>query len=354
MLKKLKNWLVTFNLTFVLTLNLFFIIMAVLGCVTVTCWLGVRLGWLAEDFYLQPYVGLVVAYVICILLGVSVVVMIRLVILEPMRRMVGAMKRLASGDFSVRMTCEGFARPSELREFTAAFNTAAAELSNTEILRKDFVNNFSHEFKTPITSLGGFADLLLEGDVSPEEQREYLGIISSEAHRLASLATNVLALSKLEAQAILTDKKAFDLTEQLRQTALMMQQKWRQKQPDIRLEAAELTCTGSEELLAQVWTNLLDNAIKFSPAGGRITLSLQKAEKELVCTVRDQGPGMDDATQARIFDQFYQGDTSHATQGNGLGLAMVKKIVALHKGTVTVQSSPGAGACFTVRLPQDA
>lgn len=351
MFKKLRDWLVTFNLTLALTLNLFFIIMAVLGCVTITCWTGVRLGWLAPDFYLQPYVGLVVAYVICILLGISVVVMIRLMILGPMRKMVSAMQRLAQGDFNVRMSCEGFARPAELRQFTAAFNTAAQELGNTELLRKDFINNFSHEFKTPITSLGGFADLLLEEDLPADERREYLGIISSESRRLASLATNVLALSKLEAQAILTGQAEFDLTEQLRQTVLMAGQKWRQRQPQITLDAQECLCVGSEELLAQVWTNLLDNAVKFSPPGSPVALTLRRTADTLVCTVRDEGPGMDQATQARIFDQFFQGDASHATQGNGLGLAMVKKIVELHGGAVTVESSPGAGACFTVTLP---
>lgn len=357
-LKKLWGGLVTFNLTLVLTLNLFLIIGTVLALTGAAVWAADALGLVSWEALLTPAAVMVVMYATCILIGISEVVMIELVLLKPMRRMVAAMKRLAEGDFSARMRCEGHVRPAELRAFAAAFNTAAQELGGTELLRKDFVNNFSHEFKTPITSLGGFADLLLEcGDeLPPAEQREYLGIISSEAHRLASLASNVLALSRLEAQTILADTAAFNLGEQLRQTALMMEQKWTDRRIKLCMQVEDCRCTGSEELLKQVWMNLLDNAVKFSPVGGRVTVALRRDEaaQAVEVSVRDEGPGMDAATQAHIFDQFYQGDTSHKTEGSGLGLAMVKKIVALHGGRVTVESEPGQGALFTVRLPQPA
>ena len=182
MLNKLKHWLFTFNLTVLLVFNLFFIIVAVLAAVAAAVLIGSQLGLVDWTRLLTPAAVSILIYAIAILIGVSMVVMIQKVILNPVRSMVGAMQRLAKGDFSVRMTCQGWMRPLELREFTAAFNTAAEELGNTELLRKDFINNFSHEFKTPITSLGGFADLLLEDDEMPaEERREYLGIISSEA-----------------------------------------------------------------------------------------------------------------------------------------------------------------------------
>lgn len=361
-LKKVSHGFVTFNLTLALTLNLFMIIAAVLALVACAVWAADALGQLHWEQLLTPGAVMAVIYSICILIGISVVVMIELVILKPMRKMVQAMKRLAAGDFAVRISCGGLARPAELREFAAAFNTAAQELGGTELLRRDFVSNFSHEFKTPITSLGGFADLLLEcGDELPrEERREYLGIISSEARRLAALAANILALSKLEAQTILTDVRPFNLSEQLRQTALLLEQKWAARQVDLQIELEEYTCIGSEALLKEVWMNLLDNAIKFSPPGGRVTVKLRGipaaagGAAAVEAAVRDEGPGMDLATQARIFDQFYQGESSHAGEGCGLGLAMVKRVVELHKGSVGVESAPGRGSCFTVWLPQQA
>ena len=356
MLNKLKHWLFTFNLTVLLVFNLFFIIVAVLAAVAAAVLIGSQLGLVDWTRLLTPAAVSILIYAIAILIGVSMVVMIQKVILNPVRSMVGAMQRLAKGDFSVRMTCQGWMRPLELREFTAAFNTAAEELGSTELLRKDFINNFSHEFKTPITSLGGFADLLLEDEEMPaEERREYLGIISSESHRLAALANSVLALSRVEAQTILTDAAPFPLAEQLRQSALVVEQKWaRRKKVSLAVELGEEEClyTGSEALLQEVWVNLLDNAVKFSPEGGVVTLSLQNSPDAVCVTVTDQGPGIEPQAQARIFDQFYQADTSHKTEGNGLGLAMVRKIVALHRGGVTLQSRPGQGAAFTVRLPR--
>lgn len=351
MLKRLREGLYTFNLTVLLTLNLFFIIAAVLGGVAFAVWLISALGWAEWTQFLSPSAAAVVLYSICILIGISMVVMIRLVILNPVRGMVSAMQRLASGDFSVRMVCKGWMRPLEVREFTEAFNTAAAELGGTEMLRKDFIHNFSHEFKTPITSLGGFADLLLEDeDMPPEERREYLQIIRDESRRLAGLASSVLALSRVESQTILTDARPFNLTEQLRQTILQIQNKWAAKHPDIRLDAEECTYTGNESMLREVWVNLLDNAVKFSPEGGRVDVRLCRTPHGVTVTVTDSGPGMDEATRAHVFDRFYQGDTSHRTEGSGLGLALAKQIVTLHKGVLSADSEPGHGSTFTVAL----
>ena len=356
MLSKLKHWMFTANLTFLLVLNLFFTIALVLAVIACTVWIASSWGLLDWTQLLTPSAVSVLIYALSILIGISVVVTIQKVILQPVRAMVDAMQRLAGGDFAVRMTCKGWMRPLELREFTAAFNKAAEELGGTEILRKDFINNFSHEFKTPITSIGGFADLLLEDENMPaEERREYLNIISRESKRLAALSNSVLTLSRIEAQAILTDTAPFPLAEQLRQAALLVEQKWKHTK-NVVIETAipednECTYTGSEELLKEVWVNLLDNAVKFSPAGCAVTLSLRIAPDAVFVTVTDHGPGIDKATQAHIFDQFYQGDTSHKTEGNGLGLAMVKKIVALHGGRVTVNSRPGQGSAFTVQLP---
>lgn len=358
MLNKLKHWLYTLNLTVLLTFNLFLIIAAVLAAVALPVWAGSALGLLDWTRLLHPSTVMIMIYVIAILIGISMVVMIRLVILKPVHGMVEAIQKLAGGDFSVRMRCEGWMRPLELREFADAFNTAAEELGGTELLRKDFIHNFSHEFKTPITSLGGFAELLLEDEAMPaEERREYLFIIRNESRRLAELANSVLALSRVESQTILTDTAPFPLAEQLRQCALLVQQKWAGKKAiDLAVEIPEADTaayTGNASLLQEVWVNILDNAFKFSPPGA-VTLTLQRRADGVAVTVTDHGPGMDEATCARIFDQFYQGDTSHKTEGNGLGLAMAKKIVELHGGRITVSTRPGQGSAFTVWLPAQA
>ena len=351
--KKIKQALVTFNLSVLLVCNLIFITAMQIGLVLLVGTVGTWMGWMESGFYSQPYVIAVIAFIFFILIAISVVVVIRFMFVRPLRQMCRAMQELAQGDFSVRMRCEGHWRPLELRQFTAAFNTAAQELGNTEILRKDFINDFSHEFKTPITSLGGFADLLLEcgEELTAEERREYLSIISSESHRLADLASNVLLLSRIESQTILTGQTEFDLTEQLRQCVLMTQQKWADRQLQVEPHLSECRCRGSEELLRQVWLNLLDNAFKFSPPGAPLEVGIRPEGGNIAVWVQDAGPGMSQEVQLRIFEQFYQADPSHATAGNGLGLAMVKKIVSLHGGQIQVDSAPGQGSRFTVLLP---
>lgn len=354
-MKRLKSWLFTVNLTFLLTLNLFLVITVVLATVAGLGWMATALGLVDWMRLLQPGAVMVVVYCVSIVLGISTVVMIRHVILKPVQEMVSAMQRLADGDFSVRMKCKGWMRPLELREFTRAFNAAAAELGGSELLRKDFINSFSHEFKTPITSLGGFADLLLEDEEMPvEERQEYLQIISKESKRLAGLANSVLALSRVEAQTILTGVVPFDLTEQLRQAVIITERKWAKKAIQVQLDGEGCVYVGSEALMKEVWVNLLDNAAKFSQEGGTVEVRLRKLKAETVVTIRDHGPGMDEGTQKRIFDQFYQGDTSHKTEGNGIGLAMVKKILALHGAEAAVDSVLGQGSVFTVSLPDRA
>ena len=349
---KLRDCIRTVNLTMLLVLNLFFIVTLNLTVVTVLVVLEADHGFFIQDGSVSIGGALVILYASCILMAVSLVVAIRLVLIKPIKNIIQAMNRLAAGDFTVRLqpAAHGY-EPTEIREFKAAFNKAAEELSGTELLRKDFVNNFSHEFKTPIVSISGFADLLLDEDVTPEEQREYLQIIRDESRRLAQLSGSVLLLNRIEAQTILTDCTDFSLDEQLRQCILVTRQKWRDK--PLQFEAALAPCTyhGSEALVKEIWLNLLDNAAKFSPEGGTVAVNLRKAKSALMVSVTDQGEGMSADTQAHIFEQFYQGDTSHTTQGNGLGLAMVKKVLELHGGSIQVNSAPGQGSCFTVTLP---
>ena len=349
---RLRSGMETLNLTMLLILNLFFMVFLLLAVCTVLVLTGVDSGFLYHDGQIRIGGALAFIYSVCILVAVSMVVMIRSIFVRPIRRMIDAMKELASGNFAVRLdhNKNGYT-PRELREFEESFNKAAEELGGTEILRKDFINNFSHEFKTPIVSISGFADLLLEEQLPPEDQKEYLTIIRDESKRLADLATNILNLNRVESQTILTDKACFSLDEQLRQSVLVTQQKWRQKELDFDADLAPAEYTGSEGLLKEVWLNLLDNAAKFSPEGGTVAVNLRKEKSALMVSVTDQGEGMSTDTQAHIFEQFYQGDTSHTTQGNGLGLSMVKKVLELHGGSIQVNSAPGQGSCFTVTLP---
>ena len=349
---RLRSGMETLNLTMLLILNLFFMVFLLLAVCTVLVLAGVDEGFLYHDGQVELGGALAFVYTVCILIAVSMVVMIRMVFIHPLQRNIEAMKKLANGDFTVRVDhAEHGYVPREMVEFEQNFYKAAEELGGTEILRKDFINNFSHEFKTPIVSISGFADLLLEEQLPPEDQKEYLTIIRDESRRLADLATNILTLNRVESQTILTDKACFSLDEQLRQSVLVTQQKWRQKELDFDADLAPAEYTGSEGLLKEVWLNLLDNAAKFSPEGGTVAVNLRKAKSALMVSVTDQGEGMRADTQAHIFEQFYQGDTSHTTQGNGLGLAMVKKVLELHGGSIQVNSAPGQGSCFTVTLP---
>lgn len=351
--QKLRESLRTVNLTMLLMLNLFFIVTLILTVVTVLVLLGTDHGFFFKNGEVSIGGALVILYSSCILMAVSLVVAIQLVLIKPIHNMVQAMNQLAGGNFSVRMQpgTRGY-EPAEIKEFKAAFNCAAEELSGTELLRKDFVNNFSHEFKTPIVSISGFADLLLDDDVPPDERREYLQIIRDESKRLAQLSSSVLLLNRVESQTILTDRSDFALDEQLRQSVLVTQQKWRGKALAFKVELPACIYNGSEALLKEVWLNLLDNAAKFSPDGGTIGVTMREDQGRVVVSVTDQGCGMDAETRRHIFEQFYQGDTSHKTQGNGLGLAMAQKIAALHGGEITVDSHPNAGSCFTAYLTQ--
>lgn len=225
------------------------------------------------------------------------------------------------------------------------------ELAGIELLRSDFIGNFSHEFKTPIVSILGFAKLLKKGNLTPEEQAEYLDIIIEESRRLTALSTNVLNLSKVESMSLLTDFTTFNVGEQVRESVVLLESKWNKKEISFDFNLKELQINGNEQLLKQVWMNLIDNAVKFSPAKSKIDLSLENNSEFVKITVRDYGIGMDEKTQHNIFDKFYQGESSHSPKGNGLGLPLAKKIVELHHGTITVTSRLGEGSAFVVTLP---
>jgi signal transduction histidine kinase len=262
------------------------------------------------------------------------------------------MNRLASGDFKARLEIEGpLAKHSAVKEVTDSFNRMAEELQSTEMLRSDFINNFSHEFKTPIVSIAGFAKLLRRGSLPAEKQEEYLAIIETESMRLSQMATNVLNLTKVENQTILTDVTEYNLSEQIRSCILLLSEKWEQKNIEYALDFNEYTIHANEELLKQVWINLLGNAVKFTPVGGLIEVRITEQENNITVSVRNTGSEIAPEHQERIFNKFYQADESHASEGNGIGLAIVKRVVELHEGEISVSSGSGS-TTFTVTLPK--
>ena len=338
-------------MVFLYTVSIFSIIVISLALVAGIVLLLLNLGLITT--YVSP--GMVVVFVFflsLIIAGIVIAIGSRMS-LKPVRVLMDAMKELANGNLQVRIDMTDPMYPREFTDFADRFNETARELAGIEMLRSDFVNNFSHEFKTPIASLRGFARLLRAGNLSREEQEEYLDIIIAESGRLSELATNVLNLSKIENQALVTDKSAFNLSEQIRRVILMMESKWAGKNLDLEINIEEIDYTGSPDLLSQVWVNILDNAVKFSPAGGKLRIKLFKKDRTVVFKVRDFGCGMDEETKSRMFDKFFQGDPSRATLGNGLGMTIAGKIVSLHQGEIVVDSKPGQGTSVGVILPEE-
>lgn len=282
-----------------------------------------------------------------ILIGTLVATILSSIPLKPFNTIITGMNKLANGEYKTRIELGHFPLSSEI---SSSFNTLACELENTEMLRSDFVNNFSHEFKTPIVSICGFAKLLQKESISKEHQKEYLDIIVEESTRLSEMATNILNLTKVENQSILTDITCFNLSEQLRNCVLLLENKWSKKGLTIDADFDEYRIDACEELLKQVWINLVDNAIKFTPENGEIHITITQLTDIVTVSFKNNGPKMSEEEITRIFDKFWQGDTSHATEGTGIGLSIAKRIVELHMGTISVKSSREE-TIFSVELP---
>ena len=295
-------------------------------------------------------VGLMVLF--STVMGAVLTVFVSYLISSPVNTIISGMNRLAAGDYQVRIRFPALlARQPVLAELTDSFNTMAAELEGTELLRSDFINNFSHEFKTPIVSIAGFAKLLRYGCPSAQERDEYLAIIEDESMRLSDMATNVLNMTKIENQTILTGVTRFNLSEQLRNCVLLLERRWTEKALELDLELDEFMIEGNEDLLRQVWMNLLGNAVKFTPQGGTVRVAVQQDGDMLAVSVSNTGSSIPPDKLETIFRKFYQADESHAAEGNGLGLAIVRSVVRLHGGSVRAESQ-GDYTTFTVRLPQ--
>lgn len=281
-------------------------------------------------------------------IGVAVTNHMTKMLIDPIAKLRSAMREVADGDFKVEAKCES--RIQDVQDIYDSFNSMVRELSTTETLQTDFISDVSHEFKTPINAIEGYASLL-EGEPSPEEQRAYVEKILFNTRRLSALTGNILLLSKLSNQSILPQKTQFRLDEQIRQAIVALEQKWSEKELGFEVELAETPFFGYESLLPHVWTNLIGNAVKFSPKGGEIRIKMMRTEGAAVFTIEDDGPGIVPGDEEHIFTKFYQSESSHGMEGNGLGLALVRQIVEMSGGSVDVRNLEAGGCRFTVRLP---
>ena len=308
-------------------------------------------GWL-----LRRWLGVTVsipifvwAILFSVVVGGAITKFISRSFIDPITQLGKAMKEVANGNFQVTAQCRS--RLKEVNDIYASFNLMVKELGATETLQTDFISNVSHEFKTPINAIEGYASLLQDHQQSQAEQDAYIEKILFNTHRLSTLTGNILLLSKINNQSIHPQRTVFRLDEQVRQAIVALEQKWTENSIDFDVELDKISYSGYESLLIHVWSNLIDNAIKFDPHGGMIALRLRQEDGFAVFTIDDNGPGVAPEDQERVFHKFYQSDSSRVMDGNGLGLPLVKKIVEFSGGTVTLENLPEAGCRFTVRLP---
>lgn len=286
--------------------------------------------------------------VISIVLGLGFSFLVSNWIFKPIQNLRKAMEKVADGDFEVRLSETSTSK--EIQEVYSGFNLMVHELAGTEMLQRDFTSNVSHEFKTPIAAIEGYSTLLQGGDNLDGDQLEYVEKILYNTKRLSGLVGNILLISKLENQNIETNRQSYILDEQIRESILGMEGAWLDKNIDFDIELESVNYYGNEGLMRHVWDNLISNAIKFSPDGGLVKITLTKHNNKITFVIEDNGPGIPDDAKKRVFDKFYQHDNSRKQEGHGLGLALVKRILHLSGGEIDVSDSDSGGCKFTVTL----
>lgn len=287
---------------------------------------------------------------ICLIVGIFVTRVLTRQFFAPIKNLRKAMSKVADGDLGVRLNEKTSSK--EIREVYAGFNMMTNELSSTEILRTDFISSVSHEFKTPIAAIEGYSTLLQDCDKLDEVEREYVDKIIYNTKRLSTLTSSILLLSKIENQSIPTNQSTFDLDEQIRESIIGFESAWEKKNIEFDIDLEETDYYGNEMLMHHVWDNLISNAIKFNPYGGLVRIRLKQQRKKLIFTIEDGGPGISEEAQKHIFDKFYQEDSSHKTEGHGLGLALVKRILDLEGGIISAENISDGGCRFTVTLKE--
>lgn len=285
----------------------------------------------------------------CACSGALIALIFNKSIIRPIKKLSVAAQKVAQGDFAVQ--ADDKTSLNELHRLFENFNLMVVELGATETFRNDFISNVSHEFKTPLGAIEGYATLLQDGGLTDQERVEYTDKIMFNTSRLSGLVGNILMLAKLENQHIPLDQNQFKLDEQIRHAIVILEDNWVKKDMELDVELEDVSFVGPEALCSHIWINLIDNAIKYTPARGEILIRLKRNNDNIVFTIEDNGIGMSKEILSQIFNKFYQGDTSHHNEGNGLGLALVKQVVAMCGGEIAVESILSKGSKFTVTLP---
>ncbi len=330
------SFIIFFSIFFMLGLSLFFL------------FLLKEFGSLATEQGNQIF-PFIFTFMLSLSIGLGVSILVGKKILEPIGTLGEAMKLVAKGDFSIQL--EEDQKIDDVNHLYHDFNVMVKELRSIESLRYDFVSTISHEFKTPIATIKGYVQLLQDESLSLSERQIYLERMLDGTQQLSYLTDNILRLTKLESQEIGLDYRKFRLDEQIREVILFLQPKWENQNIVLDIDLPKTYFMGNEEFLYQVWLNLLDNAIKYSEPSGEIKVKLQVIGKKISIWITDNGVGMTNSDMLRAFDKFYQSDSSRKSIGNGLGLSLVKQIVALHQGNITLTSQLSKGTCFKVCLP---
>ena len=286
--------------------------------------------------------------IIGITIGIPLSIFVNRSLLSPIRKLGDAMNMVGKGAFGIQISTR--APFSDIEDIYRNFNLMTRELAATEILKTDFVSNVSHEIKTPITAIEGYAMLLQGSENLDEEEAEYVQKILANSQRLSELVGNVLLLSRIDNQAIETANERYSLDEQIRQSILMLEPKWTEKNVELDVELESVDYEGNRALMLHVWNNLIGNAIKFTPRNTTVSIRLKQYGGSTVFTVEDEGEGISDAAKNHIFDKFYQADSSHKQEGNGLGLSLVKRILDSIGAEVCTENLVPRGCRFTVTL----
>ncbi|MEK4517761.1 HAMP domain-containing sensor histidine kinase [Paenibacillus sp. FSL H8-0122] len=343
MIRRRDRGLWWYFVSMVFVIILFFVF--ILG---ITAFLYYRLGNHTRE-HGNPFPPVLTMMLFSLVVGTTITILVGKKILAPITDFSKAAKEIADGNFNIYLNESH--RINEISEVAHHFNLMVQELRSIETLRNDFVVNVSHEFKTPIAAIEGYAMLLQEENLSKEEHNEYTGMIIESSRQLSNLSGNILKISKLENQEMLSELAEYPLDEQLRQALLLLESLWSAKQLNLDIELDEQRYYGNEELMMQVWLNVLGNAIKFTPEGGTISVALHPDGAWISVVIADTGIGMTPKVRKHIFEKFYQGDPARAAGGNGLGLPLAARIISLSKGTIEVRSEPGQGSAFTIKLP---
>lgn len=342
----LKDWKIKHKIGF---RTYFTIFVSAILCVAVVCGVifeDLMQAWLSENLNIPDFI---IVFLFTLIIGAILSWFVAKFVFAPIKRIQNAMREVSEGNFDTAVNEKS--RFDEIEDINHAFNIMVKELRSTEVIQSDFVSSVSHEFKTPLSAIEGYTAMLQADDLTEVEKKEYTDKILFNAKRMSTLVQNILLLSKLDNQSIESKKEEFPVDEQIRQEILATETKWSEKNLEFEVKLDPIRFFGNSAIFSHVWSNLIGNAIKFSPNGGKITLELKEQNNTLCFSVSDEGDGIDETQKQHIFNKFYQADSSHKQKGNGLGLAIVKSIVNIYGGTVIAENLLPHGCKFTVTLP---